>query len=110
MEGNFSKVNIQAYLGRDFTQDEIEISNAGQPDSVNYISFWKDGLEKPQPTEEQLIAVKDEGDAIKNNLQVVATRKKLYGTPQEQIENIMENGLDAEIARVNQIKSENPKS
>ena len=40
MEGNFSKVRIQAYLGRDFTQDEIQISNAGQADSVNYISFW----------------------------------------------------------------------
>jgi hypothetical protein len=110
MEGNFSKVRIQAYLGRDFTQDEIEISNAGQPDSVNYISFWKDDLEKPQPTEEQLIAVKTEGDVIASDLQAVATRRKLYGTTAEQLEYIVENGLEAFIAKQNQIKSENPKS
>ena len=43
------------------------------------------------------------------NKEVINTRINLYGTSQEQIENIMENGLDAEIARVNQIKSDNPK-
>ena len=110
MEGNFSKVRIQAYLGRDFTQDEIQISNAGQADSVNYISFWKDDLEKPQPTEEQLIAVKTEGDAIASDLQTVATRIKLYGTTAEQLEYIVENGVDAFITKQNKIKTDNPKS
>ena len=34
-EGNFSRARIEAYLGRRFTRDEIIISNAGKPDSVN---------------------------------------------------------------------------
>ena len=45
-EGNFSKARIEAYLGRKFTRDEIEISNAGKPDSLNYISYWSDKVEK----------------------------------------------------------------
>jgi uncharacterized protein YpmS len=44
-----------------------------------------------------------------SNAQVVATRKALYGSIESQIENIIENGLDAEITRVNQIKADNPK-
>ena len=115
-QGNFSKVRIQAYLGRKFrTKDddnqlaEVKLSNAGQPDSVNYISYWSPDLEKPQPTEEQLIAVKSEGDAIVKSAQAVATRRKLYGTTAGQLEYIVENGLESFIAKQNQIKLENPK-
>jgi hypothetical protein len=45
-----------------------------------------------------------------SNAQVVATRKALYGSIESQIENIIENGLEAEQTRVNQIKADNPKS
>ena len=109
-EGNFSRARIEAYLGRRFTRDEIIISNAGKPDSVNYISFWKDGLEKSQPTEEQLIALKTEGDAIIKSNQAINSRKNAYGTTAEQLEYIVENGVDAFVAKQNQIKSDNPKS
>ena len=36
-------------------------------------------------------------------------RMKEYGTPAEQLERIIENGLDAEIARVAEIKKKHPK-
>ena len=36
-------------------------------------------------------------------------RLKEYGTPTEQLERIIENGLDAEIARVAEIKARYPK-
>ena len=78
-------------------------------DGVVYIHEWNvSGV--TQPTAEQLNAVESQADTLESNNQVIQTRKNLYGTPQQQIENIIENGLDAEISRVNQIKSENPKS
>jgi hypothetical protein len=63
-QGNFSRARIEAYLGRRFTRDEIIISNNGQPNSLNYISYWSSDLEKSEPTEDQLIALKTQGDLI----------------------------------------------
>tara|TARA_R100000365_G_C2691892_1_gene33465 strand:+ start:225 stop:581 length:357 start_codon:yes stop_codon:yes gene_type:complete len=115
-QGNFSKARIEAYLGRKFrTQDddnqlaEVKLSNAGQPDSVNYISYWSPDLEKSQPTEEQLIALKTEGDAIVKSNQAINARRTAYGTTEKQLEYIVENGLESFIAKQNQIKLDNPK-
>ena len=84
----------------------VKLQNDGAGD---YISEWNvSGLAKP--TDDELNALESQATTSESNNQVITTRIKLYGTPQEQIENIMENGLDFEIARVNQIKSENPKS
>jgi hypothetical protein len=98
---------IELYLGRevDFLKDVV-LHDRG--DGVVYIEQWN--VEEAQPTEEQLNALEAEATTIKSNNQVINTRINLYGTPEQQIENIMENGLDAEISRVNQIKSENPKT
>ena len=97
---------IIAYLSRtpDF-KEEIQLQNDGEGD---YIKVWN--VDEAQPTEEQLNALEAEATTLENNNQVIQTRKNLYGTPEQQIENIMENGLQSEIARVNQIKSDNPKS
>ena len=54
--------------------------------------------------------MESEATTLESNNQVIQTRKGLYGTLEEQIENIIENGLEVEQARVNQIKSDNPKS
>ena len=99
---------IRVYLDRevDFWKDVlIQNDSNGQGD---YIAEWN--VEEAQPTEEQLNALEAEANTLEDNNQVIQTRKNLYGTPEQQIENIMENGLDAEITRVNQIKSNNPKS
>ena len=99
---------IRVYLDRevDFWKDVlIQNDSNGQGD---YIAEWN--VEEAQPTEEQLNALEAEANTLEANNQVIQTRKNLYGTPEQQIENIMENGLDAEITRVNQIKSNNPKS
>ena len=42
-------------------------------------------------------------------LQYVRDRISAYGTPEMQIEYITENGLDAWVAKVAQIKADNPK-
>jgi hypothetical protein len=74
-----------------------------------FISKWEiEGLDKP--TDAQLDALDAQATTLEINNQVIATRKGLYGTLEQQIENIMENGLQSEIDRVNQIKTENPKS
>ena len=41
--------------------------------------------------------------------QYVQDRTAAYGTPEMQIEYITENGLDAWVTKVNQIKADNPK-
>ena len=91
----------------DFTVDVLlqDDSNGQGP----YIKEWNvDGVAKP--TADQLSSYEAAATTDESNAQVVATRKALYGSLESQIENIIENGLDAEVARVAQIKADNPKS
>ena len=97
---------IKLYLDRevDFTKNVI-LQDDGQG---AYIKEWN--VAEAQPTDAQLDALDAQATTLEINNQVIATRKGLYGTLEQQIENIMENGLQSEIDRVNQIKTENPKS
>ena len=99
---------IRKYLDRevDFTKDVILQDNSDGKGV--YIKEWN--VAEAQPTEEQLNALDAQATTLESNNQVIQTRKGLYGTLEEQIENIIENGLEVEQARVNQIKSDNPKS
>ena len=99
---------ITSYLGRtpDFKKEVILQNDSG----TDYIKEWNISSEKSKPTDAQLNALESEATKLENNNQVIATRKGLYGTLEQQIENIMENGLQSEIDRVNQIKTEHPKS
>ena len=59
-------------------------------------------------------AEKDAAQLVVDNFDInakdpIAERIKEYGTPAEQLERIIENGLDAEIARVAEIKARHPK-
>ena len=62
-----------------------------------------------EPTSEQLDTYEDEGNTFESNALVIQNRKKEYGTTAEQLEYIVENGVDAFIAKQNQIKDDNPK-
>ena len=73
-----------------------------------YIAEWN--LDIAQPTAEQLASYETAANTAESNAQVIATRKSLYGSNEQQIANIIENGLEAEQARVAQIKADNPKS
>ena len=87
----------------------VVLRNEGSSPSDTFIDKWEvSGL--AQPTEEQLNALESEANTLESNNQVIKTRKELYGTTAEQLEYIVENGVDAFIAKQNQIKSENPKS
>jgi len=97
---------IRIYLDRevDFTVD-VKLRDDGDG---AYIEEWN--VEEVQPTEEQLDALESQAETLENNNQVIATRKKEYGSTAEQLEYIVENGVDAFVTKQNQIKSDNPKS
>ena len=97
---------VRAYLDRDFTREEIRLQNDGDGD---YISYWSDDVEKSKPTDEQLNALESQADTLQSNNQVIATRINLYGSTAEQLEYIVENGVDAFVTKQNQIKLDNPK-
>ena len=46
---------------------------------------------------------------LSKNQQVIANRKKLYGSWESQLEEIYDNGIDSWKARIAQIKADNPK-
>ena len=96
---------IKAYLNRevDFRKDVL-LQDDGQG---AYIREWN--VAEVQPTEEQLDALESQAETLENNLQVIKTRKKEYGTTAEQLEYIVENGVSAFIEKQQQIKISNPK-
>ena len=99
---------VKAYLGRDFTWDEVKLVQDVNT-SNHSIAEWNISSEKPKPTTSQLDALDAEATKLENNNQVVATRKSLYGTPEEQLEILVEQGVDKLIERNTKIKTDNPK-
>ena len=84
----------------------VVLQNEGSGD---YIHTWNiSGL--AQPTEEQLNALESQATTLESNYQVIKTRINLYGTTAEQLEYIVENGVDAFVTKQNQIKLDNPKT
>ena len=72
-----------------------------------YIKEWN--LDIAQPTDEQLNSYESAATTEENNNAVIANRKSEYGSNTHQIENIIENGLEAEQTRVQAIKDKYPK-
>jgi len=108
-QGHFSKARIEAYLGTRFPKDKITISNNGQSDSLNYISYWSSDLEKSQPTEDQLIALKTQGDLIVTNNQRSNKRRNEYPSIADQLDEIYHNGIDSWKAKIKITKDKYPK-
>jgi len=72
-----------------------------------YIKEWNLDIEKP--TDEQLELYETVANTAESNAQVIANRKAAYGSPEDQIQNIIEKGLEFEQNRVADIKAANPK-
>ena len=88
-----------------YSKVQCQNDNDGKGD---WIAHWD--LDISKPTDEQLNAFEAEATTLENNNQVIQTRINLYGSTAEQLEYIVENGVDAFIAKQNQIKSDNPKT
>ena len=72
-----------------------------------YIKEWN--LDIAKPTTAQLDALETQAQTYENNQQIIATRKKLYGSWESQLEEIYDNGIDSWKTRIAQIKTDNPK-
>ena len=93
---------IKVYLGRtpDFTSEVILQNDTG----TDYIKEWN-ATDKPKPTDAQLDALSSQATTLENNAIAVANRQKEYGTPEQMIEYITENGLEAWQIKVQEIKT-----
>ena len=100
---------IRIYLDREVDFDKDVLLQDDRIDGVSnpYIKEWN--VEEVQPTEEQLDALESQAETLENNNQVIATRIKEYGSTAEQLEYIVENGVEAFIEKQQQIKTDNPK-
>ena len=72
-----------------------------------YIAEWN--LDIAQPTQAQLDSLESQAQTYENNQQIIATRKNLYGSWESQLEEIYDDGIDSWKARIQQIKTDNPK-
>ena len=95
----------QGVANVDFLKDVLLLDNSDGKGV--FIASWNLNIAKP--TMEQLNSYEAQATIYENNQQVIANRKKSYGTIEQQIEFITENGVEAWQEKVNQIKLENPK-
>ena len=96
---------IKIYLDREvnFTNDVI-LQDDG---SGVYIKEWN--VAEAQPTDEQLDALDAQATTLESNNQVDRTRRKEYGSWNDQLDEIYHD-IDAWKARLQTIKTDNPKS
>ena len=72
-----------------------------------YIKEWN--LDIAQPTSEQLNSYETAGNTAESNGQIDATRRQAYGSWNDQLDEIFHD-IDAWKARIQGIKTDNPKS
>ena len=72
-----------------------------------YIKEWN--LDITQPTDEQLASYETAANTAEANAQVDATRRQAYGSWNDQLDEIFHD-IDAWKARIQGIKTNNPKS
>ena len=97
----YAKANGVANV--DFLQDVL-LQDDGQG---AYIKEWNLAIAKP--TDEQLASYEAAANTAEANAGVDATRKAAYGDIGEQLDEIYHD-MDAWKARIQQIKTDNPKS
>ena len=98
-----TKIKLYVDAEVDFLND-VKLQDDGQG---AYIKEWN--LDIAKPTDAQLDALETQAQTYENNQQIIATRKSLYGTWESQLEEIYDDGIDSWKARIQQIKTDNPK-
>ena len=89
----------------DFLEDvKLQDDSNGQG---AYIAEWN--LDIAQPTDEQLASFETAANTAESNAQVDATRRQAYGSWGDQLDEIYHD-IDAWKARIQGIKTNNPKS
>jgi len=101
----YAKANGVANV--DFMSDVLLQDDMVGGVSNPYIKEWN--LDIAKPTDAQLDALETQAQTYENNQQIIATRKSLYGSWESQLEEIYDDGIDSWKARIQQIKTDNPK-
>ena len=102
-----SKIKLYAKANGINSIDFLSEVNLQDDGSGAYIKEWN--LDIAKPSDEQLATYNSAATTEENNHIVIRNRKSEYGTLEHQIENIIENGLEAEQTRVQAIKDKYPK-
>ena len=89
----------------DFTSDVLLKDDSNGQGA--YIAEWN--LDIAQPTDEQLASYETAANTAEANAQVDATRRQAYGSWNDQLDEIFHD-IDAWKARIQGIKTNNPKS
>jgi len=100
-----TKIKLYVDAEVDFTSDVLLQDDSNGQGA--YIKEWN--LDIAKPTQEQLDALESQAQTYENNQQIIATRKSLYGSWESQLEEIYDDGIDSWKARIQQIKTDNPK-
>ena len=97
---------IEAYMGRsvDFLT-EVTLQDDGKG---AYISEWNI-KDKSKPTDDELKTKESDADKLEKNATAINNRKAEYGTVEQQLEYITENGLTKWQENVTAIKKKYPK-
>ena len=98
---------VRLYLeanSKTWDDTKVSLQNDGSGD---YIKSWSYDIS--EPTAEQLATYETAGNTEESNQTVIATRKNLYGTWENQLEEIYDDGIDSWKARIQKIKVDNPK-
>ena len=90
-----------------FTEDVLLQDDMVDGVSNPYIKEWN--LDIAQPTDEQLASYETAANTAESNAQVDATRRQAYGSWNDQLDEIFHD-IDAWKARIQGIKTNNPKS
>ena len=98
-----SKIKQYVNAEVDFEND-VMLQDDGQG---AYIKEWN--LDIAKPTDAQLDALETQAQTYENNQQIITTRKSLYGSWESQLEEIYDDGIDSWKAKIQQIKTDNPK-
>ena len=89
----------------DFTKD-VMLQDDSDGNGA-YIKEWN--LDIAQPTDEQLASYETAANTAESNANVDATRRQAYGSWNDQLDEIYHD-MDAWKARIQGIKTDNPKS
>tara|TARA_R100001440_G_scaffold36955_3_gene56172 strand:+ start:5524 stop:5841 length:318 start_codon:yes stop_codon:yes gene_type:complete len=97
---------IEAYMGRsvDFLT-EVTLQDDGKG---AFIAEWNI-KDKAKPTDDQLKDKESDADKLEKNATAIDNRKAEYGTAEQQLEYIAENGITKFQENVTAIKKKYPK-
>ena len=100
---------IKLYLetnSKTWDNTKVELQDNSDGNGV-FIASWDYDI--AQPTAEQIASYETQANTKEANNIIISKRQSLYGSWENQLEEIYDNGIDAWKTRIAQVKADNPK-